>query len=253
MGYFDKAFKEYKAKSSEFTRNNTDVEWGGVYKSLNGEYLCSSIKQPAADYKYKFSPMYYNFETIEIVVLDSLEGNQKGWTILPEDKYISLIGPSNVWFKVMLTDNGKTMPLHEWIKEKTGTDISDFHFGSFRDKLTWTTYEDVFVCFPFFSADGNTMISTTWLNNEYLTSIIRFSNNIFGDVQTEIKGELVSTFNVQGPVINSSSAIVDIYTFDGMKVNTFNVSGTLNLTEVLAKDIKDKEDNKTNKFKLIIG
>ena len=254
---FDQALADWRKKFSAYTKNYTSVDWGGLSRSVCGENICGTLKTPLGRKKSKFSPLFYNFETQETVLLDTIADNYKGKDVLTDNRYISLTGPKDVWFKVMITENGVTIPFHEWIYQKTGTDITDFYFTSFTDKFTWTTYEDVFMGIPCFSADGRTMVMTTWVGSEYVTSIIKFSNSIFGSVETEIKAEVADTFRVHGSVIDSEDALVEAYASDGRMVASVRVSGRTDLAEVLAPGIYVvkviSKDNKAEAFKIIVN
>lgn len=252
---FDKAFKEHRQKMTAFTRNYSNIDWGGMRTSFDGNYCCGTFKKSLGRKKNKMSPLFYDCDTKQVILVDSISDNRKGWDILPENRVLTLGGPKDVWFEVKIIENGEHKFFHEWIQEKTGTDISAFYYGTFTDKFTWTTYEGTFIGHPVISADGKTMVTTTWLENEYKTSIIKFENNIFGSISTGIENEVVSTTTMNGSLINAASAVVDVYTFDGMKVNTFKVAGSIDLANELSAGsyiVKVNEGSKTKSFKLII-
>lgn len=253
---YDQAYSDWRKKFVAYTKNYTTVDWGAISKSIRGEYICGTLKTPLGRKKSKYSPLYYNFETEEITVLDTISDNQKGKDILPGNRYITLTGPTDVWFKIMITEDGKMKPFHEWIYEKSGTDIHDFYFTSFLDKFTWTTYEDVFMGMPCFSGDGKTLVMTTWVGSEYVTSIMKFSNSIFGDVETSIEAELVDEFSMSGSDINVGRAYVEVYTFDGCRVKSMHVEGHTDMADVLNPGnyiVKVMYgENKTKSFKLIL-
>ena len=252
---YDAAFKEHRRKMKEFTKNYTNVDWAGQNTAVRGNYFCGSLKKVIGKNTGKHSPLYYDFEKQDYMVIDTLEQSTKGWNILPGNLYMSITGPEgskDVWTVPMISVEGKQMPFHKWLEEKTGTDVADYYTSIMGD---------VEVGLPYFSGDGKTMVTTTWLGNEgakskFETSVIRFSNSIFGSVETGIENKIVSDVKFTGSKINSSSAIVDVYTFDGIKVRTFNVSGSIDLADELAKGnyiVKVREGNKTSSFKLVIG
>ena len=252
---FDKAFKEHGKKMTEFTRNYSSVDWGGVRTSVYGNYFCGTFKKSLGRKKNAFYPLFYDFEKQEQILIDSVSESRKGWDILTDNKILSLTGPKDVWFEVKITDNGETKFFHEWIEEKTGTDISNFYYGEFTDKFTWTTYEGIFMGMPIISRDGKTMVMTTWLNNQYETSIIKFEKSIFGSIATGIDNKVVSTTKINGSVINASLAVVDVYTMDGIKVSTYNVAGSIDLADNIAAGtyiVKVSEGGDARSFKLII-
>lgn len=251
---YDKAYEEWAIKFDAFTKGGLTVTWSDMSHTLTNKYFCGSTQKSIGYKKERVTPMFYEYETGSVIHIDTLKENHKALDVLPDNSFITLTAPNRNWFKIMITENNVTRPFHEWIKEKSGKDISDFYLEDYF--AAGETYSDVFMGRPCFSADGKTLVLTRVANHKYVTSIIKFSNSIFGNCPTGIKAEIVDEFEIKGSEINAKNALVEVYTFDGCKVKSLNVSGSVDLANKLNTGsyiVKISEGNNIRSYKLILN
>ena len=253
---YNKAVNDWLDKCYYFTRGGMTTEWGGLDKSSRGDWLCCSLRVPDSDYVLRFRPIFYDCENDKIVTMDELDKENKGAEVLNDNTFLTMEGPAGVWFKLMIVENGNKRPFHEWLKEKSGLDVSETYHFKFKDKNTWKNVDDIFMGKPEISYDGKTMILSTSNKGAFRASVIKFDRSIYGDVETGINAEVVGSFDVTGSEIEGN-ADVEVYTFDGKKIKTIHVSGSTDLNGVLDSGsyiIKVISDNNvTRSFKLILG
>ena len=246
---------EWYDKFEVFTKKYSTVDWGGIRRSSREDWLCGSFRLAADDYwgELSYSPLYYNCETKEVVHLDNMDQQCRAAELLGEDKYLIMEG--NRFMRLMILENGVKRHFYEWLKEKTGVDVSeDYHFV-FTDYQSGMDVDDIIMGFPVISNDGKTLLLTTFVEGANKASVIKFSKSIYGDVETGIEAKVVNSFEMSGTVIEGN-ADVNVYTLDGKLVKTLSVSGSVDMKDVLGTGtyvVKVKADkNITKSYKMII-
>lgn len=243
------------SKFEVFTKNYSTVDWGGIRRSSREDWLCGSFKLAADNYwgDLEYSPLYYNCETEKVINLDEMDVQCRAAELLGEGKYLIMEG--NRFMKLMIYENGVKRPFYEWLQEKTGVDVSENYHFVFDDYQTGMEVDDIIMGFPVISNDGKTLMLTTFVEGDNRASVIKFSNSIYGDVETGIEAKVVNNFEMSGTVIEGN-ADVDVYTLDGKLVKTLHVSGNVDMKDVLGTGtyvVKVKADkNVTKSFKMII-
>lgn len=249
-----KIVNEWNEKFAKFTRNLTTVDWAGFQRSARDNWVCSAIQLSVDEYNTKTCPLYYNCDNNKVIQLDGYEDIAKGFAMLSEGKYLTIEG--NRWTKLQIYDNGVIKPFHEWLKEKTGVDVSEMYHFEYTDLNTGMQVDDVLMGLPIISYDGKTLLLTTFDHGGYKASVIRFNKSILGDdTETGMSAEVVDNFNISGSVIDGD-ADVDVYTLDGKMVKSIKVSGHTDLKDILSSGsyvVKVRSDkNVTRSFKLFV-
>ena len=242
-------------KFEKFTRNETSNDWTALCSSASGDVLCGTVRYTDPEtYEVTNYPAFYDFENDSITIIKDIAGS-KGKDFISNNRFLSIGGPANYPFQILITDNGKSSEFSEWLFDKTGTNLKDSYYVSFMDKMSWTKVEGVFMGLPNFSKDGRTMVLITPEKGRYTASVIKFNHSIFGDVETGIEAEVVNNFEILGSVIEGN-AEVNVYTLDGKMVKTVKVDGRVDMNDILTAGaylIKvTRDDNITKSFKLVV-
>lgn len=251
---FYKILYEWYDNFALFTKNCTTVDWGGIQRSTRDNWICSSVNVATSEYSSSYYPMYYDCDNDNIVMLeDNFKEENRGIAMLGEGKYLTMCG--NRWTKLMITDDGVTKPFHEWLKDKTGMDVSETYHFEYTDHNTGMPVDDILMGMPTMSYDGKTLVLTTFDHGGYKASVIRFNKSIFGDVETGISANVVNNFDIAGTEIDGN-ADVDVYTLDGKMVKSVQVSGHTDLKDILSSGsyvVKVRSDkNVVRSFKLFV-
>lgn len=222
---FDKAYDEWMEKKQAFVKN----------EQLNLVWFLSDAAEPTvysevANDKNETYPILYNYVTGEYRPFKEAKGRIIT-NHLRDDSYLTV--SENDWsFKAeVMKDNGKTIVAFEdWIKEKTGSDVSGFYQGN--------------VGFTFLSADGKTIVSQRRnLDSEgdlYHNAIIVADRSLLSGataIDTVPEHETLS-FRYDGQlVIAPAGSLLHIYDMQGTLVRSAIVpdAGHSNLAVCLPK------------------
>lgn len=154
--------------------------------SFNGNYICAGSKPYIKDEERlgKESPYIYNLSEKKSLIFDKITDAIaiNAWS--DNELLCSEFAPTGGWDSFIGYKNGTRKPLYEWIKEKTGVDVSSF--------FNISEINTPVMGFPFLSADGKVMVTFRVDPNDSQKGNIAymvFKDNITGINTPEWAGE----------------------------------------------------------------
>lgn len=255
---YDKVFEEYETKYMKFTRNQSALEIYMMNKATRSNTVCMAFYDNRVNNESDMIPVFFDCDTKEIKEYPEMIGCF-GMEQLPGGGHIVAKDQTGFYSLTAIDNDGNTQPFHEWLTDKTGTDISkDFSF-TFYDVMNDVEISGIFLGLPYFSEDGKNLV-LTGADPEVgsITSILRFDNDIFATT-TDINNigieENITIAN--GKIsLGNKQGIAEIYSLNGAKCGSYTVNGSFNFNEVLSSGTyvvkMNVENMKPISFKIIV-
>ena len=219
---FNKVWEEFEINYDRFTRNRSYID---MYSTIK-ETRCNKISLAYNDYRVEETagiiiPLVYDCDEENIIEYNNIEGGATAVEQLPGGGDIIDDG-----FQLIAIDKeGNQKMFTDWFKEITNYD------------MTQVIYSGI----PYFSEDGKTlMISGTNNENEAPSTIFRFDRDIFEAVTTGIKVNVMSEISSAGGKImlgEDKQGIAEVFNLNGSKCGSYNVNGTIDFNNILARGI----------------
>ena len=244
MEEFDKIFNEFEQKYNDFTRGGSSIELYLINRSAHGNTIClgfydrTLLTSETQDEMEIMTPVFYDFENNKIEHLRDISSSF-GFQTLPDGNRIVAKSEGGLYSISMVDKEGAQQPLHEWLTNITGTDLSAWYTYTYYDFMNDVEVEGVFMGLPYISKDGKTMMLAGHDPDKGdVTSVIRFSESILGDDATGIQENKASLVVVADGIIRigeGQQGTADIYAMNGSKCGSYQFDGELNLNGQLSK------------------
>lgn len=228
---FNEAFMAYETAFAAFTRNGSTLDVFKMHRGKRNNIIYAGYNTEDGTY-----PILYNCDTNETTAYPDLMGY--AFEDLPGGGMITFDDTTGLCSLNAVSEDGTETMFTEWLKDKTGMDISPLYSIEMTNPMTGMTIEGVFPGLPFFSHDGKTLaLSGINSNFEYETGVYTFDRDIFAALATGIGVNVVSEVTFGHNTLNigaGKNAVAEVYTMNGMLCGSYNVSGTVCFDGMLA-------------------
>lgn len=147
-----KAYDEYLKNNSNYTRNGSSFDMYTMTKSTRSNILCCGYFDYAKDVvKEGEIPVFYNCDENKITEYTDLEFSSTGIPMslgvneLPGDGHVVATQHNTFYSLTAIDKDGNKKPFEQWLKDLTGTDISEHYTFSYYNQSKNSNDKGVFL------------------------------------------------------------------------------------------------------------
>ena len=228
---FNAAYTAYQEAFSAFTRNGSVLDVFKMHRGKRNNIIYAGYNTEEGTY-----PVLYNCDTDKAESYPDCMGY--AFEDLPGGGIITFDDATGLCSLNAISEDGTEMMFTEWLKEKTGVDLSSYYSVEMTNPMTGMVIEGVFPGLPFFSHDGKTLaLSGLSGNFEYETGVYTFDRDIFAALATGIGVNMVNEVTFGKNALNIGAGrqgTAEVYAMDGTLCDTFAINGTACFDGMLA-------------------